>query len=1071
MGLGIIHKEFKLKSEELQRKYEKSQREKSLQDAINPTGKNIKDYNLYGINPINLATLVVSSGISPIGFVGWLPFFIAIDTNKRLKLWNESIIKDEKILKKVLAKIRKKESEARKTDINLLNSVFPIIIFDENNKEHHFRTETDVNKFTEHLKSARKQYDKEFLKYEIARNRDGVYNLVYLLFALWVLHSPMPSWIFGEPIKEAFSKKVIPPVEIMEVKTTTEYSEPSEMYEGVNNIVQAATNEITEKMATVYKFFGGNTNQSQPSKVGQPNIPQTVNPENLSGTPSVEFKGNENKIGQLPRYFMSGEASKFELTENGEIRYRFIENPIGNSESMEANLHNERLKQKKVSLMQYVDDFSPNQQEELINRIETGELVRLSFEISLDGKYLLLPVSENQMIDEKVAQIYFNKYALHKRILDCLQGEMKLIGDKFAIEIQPVKLPELREMLKPTNRQNSTRILESRRKEIPKIILSGDGFAIKNNSLNNNVSKDFFIGEMELTDWIIEQSQNLEIRMEIEYVRGERNFIFENEVDKQRILGLIGLNKEEIISKERVFIDNAAVFGKITNINEDSKELIKKIKEDESKNKKLLDKDGVWYENNGIVVWAFDQEKGSVVDNNFNGGVVNILDQGRAFVLPTQRVSVQNPISQDGTQSEIGAKLQEGITDPELAAKIRDWKGRLEELKVYQFEKNPGSEETKQSWGGHFQDIGKVKEIIQEVSYYISKGYYGKNDKLNEEIKNSKNTAETINLIISAIQNGEPITCQPAAFLTQVILQILEIKSAGVSGFLNGGGSIEEISVLTTKEGHAFVIAQITNKSGESELIIVESTPSQPKPEPTTTTEITQIATQVHSILVKDIPEMVENWLEILTKNPDKLGAGILGIIAALCLLIKTGKLNLKEISKEAREKLVTNATKLEEKVAEIQDNQKTKEKYPIKNQLEKLSENDKMIALDLLEKVKFNQLANMNLKKHEELRELEITFKRVSENVKKGIGLPNLRQEKYQNQLIQSLLETEIPNYYDRKAKLETNMFKLKPENQTLIKFLQILNSENRKIFHLQNPNEVLKILKDLLESSKNSI
>ena len=105
------------------------------------------------------------------------------------------------------------------------------------------------------------------------------------------------------------------------------------------------------------------------------------------------------------------------------------------------------------------------------------------------------------------------------------------------------------------------------------------------------------------------------------------------------------------------------------------------------------------------------------------------------------------------------------------------------------------------------------------------------------------------------------------------------------------------------------------------------------------------------------------------------------------------------------------------------------------------------------------------------ELRELEITFKRVSENVKKGIGLPNLRQEKYQNQLIQSLLETEIPNYYDRKAKLETNMFKLKPENQTLIKFLQILNSENRKIFHLQNPNEVLKILKDLLESSKNSI
>lgn len=1009
--------------------------------------KTIDNYKV--LNLINMATFLTCCLISRFGLIGIVPLGIDLTKYTNLKTWNKNILFDQSVLEMILVEKKKKEENARKTDIYLLDNIFPITIIDKNGQEKTFETEKEFNGFEAYLKFQQEKYKKAFAKYETYKNRKSTYNnLIYLSFVLWTTTSSgIPPNFLGQYVKEIANQPIIPPILILGVETGTEKSKPNEIFAGGNAVFQFVEDKSKELISQTSVFFGQKDEKSELSNIGKSVVPKTVDPSKIPETDIIQFVGKKSEIAQLPLYFMNGEASEF-IVKNGKTVYQNVQNPLDNVESNEANLQTKRLQNKMVQINVLVENFN---QEKLINKIKTGELVPLIFEISLDGKYLLLPSFVNSTENGKVVSNYFDKYILDNKILECLQGKIEFIDGKFSIKIKSEKLFELQKIMEPQSQMDSSQEVKIVKEEIPEVTLFKNGFTIKNES--RNVSKYFFVDNVELTNWILEQSKILGVKMEIKYSKLRTNFSFENEKQRQIIIDIIELNREQIISKTNFFINSATVLVQKVETNDIYRQL--------NRSQETFDLNQIIYQNNGKVFWGISSE--GITKNDFNGNIVSISPtEKQPFVLPTQQEQVQNFNSQSGSPSEIGEMLETSITNTELnrgfLAKIRDWQGRIEAQKVYQYERSVANGEIKQFWKGHFLDTKEIKVIIGEITNYISKSYYGDNPELNEKIKNAKDASEIVNIIISAIENGEPITCQIAAFLTQAIFQITGINSLGLSGYLNndqiGNQISDQIAVLTSREAHAFVVAQIMNETGQMELIIVESTPNQTKPNLTNKIEITTFLTQ-------DIPKSIENWLEILSNNPDEVAIGMFGIISVLCLLIKTSKLNLKKISKEVQEQLLINTTNLETKIADIVENQKIREKYPIKNQLNKLTERDKLTTFYLLEMIKFDKL-KQNLSK-QEIKELKTIFEEIGQEIKLGTGLPNLRQEKYQNQLIQSLLEAKIPNYWDKKAKLVLNEYKLTNQNQTLEKILEILNSDKDNVFGLQNPGQVLAILENL--------
>ncbi len=180
-------------------------------------------YNYKILNPINIATFLTCCAISPAGLVGIVPLRIDWRKNTNLKTWNKNILFGQNILEMILVEKKKKEENARKIDINLLNKVFPITIIDKNGQEKTFETEKEFHGFEAYLKFQQEKYEKAFAKYETYKNRKSSYNLIYLSFVFWATtNSVIPPNFFGQYVKEMANQAIIPPILILGVETRTE---------------------------------------------------------------------------------------------------------------------------------------------------------------------------------------------------------------------------------------------------------------------------------------------------------------------------------------------------------------------------------------------------------------------------------------------------------------------------------------------------------------------------------------------------------------------------------------------------------------------------------------------------------------------------------------------------------------------------------------------------------------------------------------------------------------------------------------------------------------------------------
>ena len=1007
------------------------------------------------INPMDIATALVVFSILPTAVFLKIKFItdryeLASDTER----FSRILFRGQEILKLTEKEIRKR--------MNSGVALFPIEMEDCYRS---FKDKETFERFKENLASLEEARDKNLAKLNKLKERSGANSAIFLLAAVWIAtSSPGAFNPIGTILKTTMEKEIIPPIEIVGVTVTTENTAPTIMFKPTNEVIQHFTNGTINQFTSIFSQL--KTGNSDQYKVGEINIPQAIDPKSIPKVPVVEFEGSDTNIKTLPQYFIKanpGNASDFEVNENGQIAYKYIESPLGGDYYVDFN--NERLENKmvKISSLDKIDE------QDLVKKIQYNEITPLSLEISPDGKYLLLPAYQEWSGDGISSRKFFGEYSINPQVLKLLQkNNISLIGSNFAIEIKPESRLEIQKILAGKQEVKKLEIIE--RRDYPEIELidnSDSDFVLavkKNTGSNLMTAKEFFVRSREIEpdrdsvsdisfhNWILDKCQKLKIAVKFEYDKSDNLFYhFETDKDRDEIKLEISYILEEILNKSSFNIDQSRVFATDINVHKTQD----KFDELKTENPNI-----VTYNRNEGDVYVVGIGSGGIGSDvpsdravtksiNINNSTVGIFPEDyKSFTLPNPQE--KKPASTLTSQTlppnhEVGHILEESITSQNALIKIRSWKERLERQKVYQSTDDRGEGGF---WKGHFKDLAEVNTIVKEVTDYVGGGYYGHNPELNEKIKNAKNAGEIVDLIITAIENDEPITCQLAATLVQAIFEIVDLNSISVGGYLNKN----QDKILSSEETHAFVVVQTMDSSGQTWITIAEGTPSEEKPKQTVKLEITKI-------LAEDIPQLFEYWLETLMKNPDKLTAGIIGIILVLCFLIKIGKINPENISEELKEKI----EKVEELVFQIQENQYVKEKYSIKNEIVKLEKNDQLLIFCLLEMIKFDTLKNINTNKSTEIAEIENSFARTNSEIKLGKGLPNIRQEKYQNQLIRSLLDEETPSPYNRKDKFENN-YKLKELNQTLAKILKILqNPKTAEIFKAENPEKILIILESL--------
>lgn len=265
--------------------------------------KTIDNYKV--LNLINMATFLTCCAISRFGLIGIVPLGIDLTKYTNLKTWNKNILFDQSVLEMILVEKKKKEENARKTDIYLLDNIFPITIIDKNGQEKTFGTEKEFNGFEVYLKFQQEKYEKAFAKYETYKNRISTYNnLIYLSFVFWATtNSVIPPNFFGQYVKEMSNQPIIPPILIIGVETRTENSKPDEIFAGGNAVFQFVEDKSKELISQTSVFFGQKDEKSELSNIGKSVVPKTVDPSKIPETDIIQFVGKKSEITQLPLYF------------------------------------------------------------------------------------------------------------------------------------------------------------------------------------------------------------------------------------------------------------------------------------------------------------------------------------------------------------------------------------------------------------------------------------------------------------------------------------------------------------------------------------------------------------------------------------------------------------------------------------------------------------------------------------------------------------------------------------------------------------------------------------------------